>query len=387
MMIKINLAIRPFLFLFVICFFVYFECYAQHGRTLLFIGSYTDGQEDDGIYIYDFNTLSGELTPLGSGKNLINPSFLAPSLNGKYLYACTKTKMPIHGTLSAFEIDSINGQIKFLNEESVGTRNPVHVDVHPAGKYIAVASYTDPGVSLFKTNEDGSLQSRKQLIEFVDKSVLESRQASAHLHSANFSPDGQYLYVPDLGGDKIRAFTLKKEGEPGMLVNDILTIKTKAGSGPRHMDFHPNGKFAYCVEELSGTLAAYHFRDGNLQLIDRYFSYSKNYPDYGAADVHVSPDGKFVYSSNRLHGENTIAIFEIDSRKGSLKLVGHSSTYGERPRNFTIDPTGQFILVANVSSNNVVVLKRDITTGLLIETGIEISVSNPSCLMMRTYKR
>lgn len=378
---------QTFIIALITCFLFTPSSFSRNEKTLLFIGSYTDGQADKGIHIYDFNAQTGELTPLGTGKNLVNPSFLALSPNGKYLYACTKTKLPISGTLSAFEIDSVNGEIHFLNEQSTGTRNPVHVDVDPLGDFIAVASYTDPGVSLFQANENGSLQPKKQLIEFVDKSINEDRQANAHLHSANFSPDGQYLFVPDLGGDKIRAFTLKKGSEPGLLINDILTVQTKAGSGPRHMDFHPNGKYAYCVEELSGTLAAYTFTDGKLQLIDRYFSYSKQYPDYGAADVHISPDGKFVYISNRLHNENTIAIFKIDAQNGSLRLVGHSSSYGERPRNFTIDPTGQFVLVANVSSNNVVVLKRDITTGLLKETGVEISVNNPSCLMMRTYKR
>lgn len=386
-MIKNNPKVYCILIVLIFTFTHVFHALAKQDKTLLFIGSYTDSEPSEGIYIYDFNTQTGELMPLGTGKNLVNPSFLALSPNGKYLYACTKTKLPSSGTLSAFAIDSVKGEINFINEEVVGARNPVHVDVHPSGKQIAVASYTDPVITLFQTNKEGFLAQQKQSIEFVDKSINKKRQENAHLHSANFSPDGNYLFVPDLGGDKIRAFSLKNEEFPRLLVNDVLTVKTTAGGGPRHMAFHPKGKYAYLVEELSGTLAAFQYEHGKLTLLNRYFSYSKKYPDYGSADVHVTQDGKFVYVTNRLHDENTIAIYSISFKDGNLELIGHHSTLGIKPRNFVIDPTDQFVLVANVTSNNVVVLKRDKSTGLLQDTGVEIKINNPSCLKMRTYKQ
>lgn len=362
------------------------KAWAQSTKTLLFVGSYTDGKPAPGIYIYEFNTQTGALNKLGEGKNLINPSFLDVSPNGQYLYVCTNTKQETSGLLTAFKIDSIKGHIKWMNEQSVGGRNPVYVDVHPSGNLVAVACYTDPVVTLFSCDKKGRLKPARQSIEFIDKSVMPGRQESAHLHSANFSPDGKYVFVPDLGADKIRAFNVVDDQNPRLIINDLLTVKTASAGGPRHMAFHPNGEFAYCVEELSGTLAAYTYLDGKLNLIDRYFSYSKEYPNYGAADVHISRDGKFVYISNRLHDENTLAIFSINQENGTLKLVGHHSTLGERPRNFTLDPTGQYVLVANVSSNNIVVLKCDKESGMLTETGVEIKVDNPSCLVMRTYK-
>lgn len=355
-------------------------------KTLLFIGSYTGGEEAAGIYVYDFNTQTGELNKLAQGEGLVNSSFLALSPNGQNLYACTHTKSERDGSISSFKIDSVSGQISFINEHSVGGRNPVHVSVHPSGKYLSSASYTDAGVSFFETNEDGSLNPRLQVLEFIDNSILEGRQEESHMHSSYFSGDGQFLFAPDLGADKIRVFSVTEHNEKlRLLINEPLTVQTAAASGPRHFAFHPSNKFAYCAEELSGTVAAYTYKEGLLTLIDRYFSYSQKFERYSSADIHLSKDGNFLYVSNRLPEENKIAIFSVHPENGTLNLVGFQYTLGNRPRNFTIDPSDQFLLVANVNSNNVVVFKRDEETGLLEATGDEIEVSNPSCLMMHSY--
>ena len=169
-----------------------------------------------------------------------------------------------------------------------------------------------------------------------------------------------------------------------MLQIDSLTIKTTPGAGPRHFTFHPNNKFAYCIEEISGTVSAYSYHNGKLDSIQKIFSYAKTQNAYASADIHISPDGLFLYASNRVT-ENTLSIFSINQQNGKLKLVGHQSTLGEHPRNFTIDPSGRYLLVANASTNNIVVFKRDIKTGLLTTTGNQIQISSPSCLVMRNY--
>ncbi|GAB5552740.1 MAG: lactonase family protein [Saprospiraceae bacterium] len=350
----------------------------------LFVGSYTDGEKKEGIYVYEFDLANGELKEVEREGNLINPSFLAISDNGKYLYACTETRLQTPGSVSAFQIDTLTGKITFLNKQSAGGRNPVHLAVDKNNQYVVNSSYTDAGVSIFKTDADGRLNPYSKLLEFGEGSnIVEGRQEESHVHSAHFSPDDEYLFAPDLGADKIRAFTFDESDQ--LIQVENLDINTQAGSGPRHFTFHPNHKFAYSIEEISGQVVAYRYLNGQLDLIDSYFAYSKEHEVYSSADIHISPDGKFLYASNRLTEENTIAIFKIDQNTGQLVLVGHQSTFGDHPRNFVIDPTGAFLLVANMNSGNIVVFKRDQKSGLLTKTASEIQVEKPSSLQMRQY--
>ncbi|MFY8107482.1 MAG: lactonase family protein, partial [Bacteroidia bacterium] len=217
-----------------------------------------------------------------------------------------------------------------------------------------------------------------------DSSINKSRQESSHIHSANFSPDYKFVYLPDLGADKIRVFEFLNDSSNQFFENKLLEVKTELGSGPRHFTFHPSGKFAYCIEELSGTVCVYSCENGKLIEKQKVKSYSKKQDTYGSADIHISPDGLFLYASNRWIDENTIAVFSI-SKNGSIKLLQHQKTGGDHPRNFTLDPSGKFLLVANKNSNNVIVFKRDIKTGLLSQTKNEIEVPNPSCLKMKRY--
>jgi 6-phosphogluconolactonase len=188
-----------------------------------------------------------------------------------------------------------------------------------------------------------------------------------------------------LGADKIRAFKFDQQKKEPLIALDNYDYTAFPGSGPRHFTFHPNNKFAYCIEELSGTITSFKYDSGKLDSIQRIFSYSKLQEEYNSADIHISPDGVFLYASNRWDNENTISIFSINKDNGRLTLIGHQSTYGDHPRNFTLDPTGNFLIVANQVTNNIVVFKRDIKTGLLTKTGKEIKVPSPSCLKMRKY--
>jgi 6-phosphogluconolactonase (cycloisomerase 2 family) len=361
--------------------------YAQKNKTYLFVGTYTEGKPDKGIYIYEFNTKSGTLTKVTTGDGITNPSFLALSPNGNFIYACTDTKLPKEGSVTAFKFDSITGSLTFINKQNSGGENPVYLTTSKNNEFVINANYTAGTVSVFSTNPDGSLNPCGQLIQFDGSSINTRRQDKSHIHATVFSPDYEYIFFPDLGADKIRAFKFNlQEKEPlqALVNNDYTAIP---GSGPRHLTFHPNNKFAYCIEELSGTVSAFKYESGVLENIQRIFSYSKIQDEYNSADIHISPDGLFLYASNRWDQENTISIFSIDQQNGKLKLIGHQSTYGDHPRNFTLDPTGNYLLVANQVTNNIVVFKRDLKTGLLKKVGKEINVPSPSCLKMREYSK
>jgi len=365
-------------YLTILLFLTTFLLFGQSSsEAYLFVGSYTSGKKAEGIVVYTFNTNTGKLTEVEREGNLINPSFLTISPNGNYLYACTETRLDKHGSVSAFSIDSATGKLTFLNKQSTGGRNPVHVTVNKDNKHVIVSNYTDAGISVFECNPDGSLKPYSQLIECEGSSVIKNRQSKAHIHSASFSPDNKYLFTPDLGADKIRAFSFDHSNL--LTTVDRLTINTKKGSGPRHFTFHPNTSFAYCVEELSGTVAAYAYKEGQLSLLNTHLSYKDKSEKYASSDIHVSPDGKFLYVSNR-QNENSISIFKINTNNGRLTLITHQETFGEIPRSFVIDPTGKFLIVANQHSNNLVVFQRNLETGLLTEINRITGLKAPSSL-------
>lgn len=357
----------------------------QLSKTYLFVGTYTDGKHSEGIYIYEFNSKTGDLKKVTSFDSITNPSFLTLSPNGNFIYACTDTKLTNQGSVTAFKFDSISGSLTFLNKRNSGGENPVYLTTSKNNEFVINGNYTEGTVSVFTTNSDGSLNSFEQLIQFEGSSSNSRRQDKSHIHATVFSPDYEYIFFPDLGADKIRVFKFNPQEKQPLKALNNLDYKAIPGSGPRHFTFHPNNKFAYCIEELSGSISAFKYETGKLDSIQRIFSYSKLQDEYNSADIHISPDGLFLYASNRWDNENTISIFSIDQQNGKLKLVDHQSTFGDHPRNFTLDPTGNFLIVANQVTNNIVVFKRDIKTGLLTKTGKEIKVLRPSCLKMRKY--
>jgi len=262
----------------------------------------------------------------------------------------------------------------------------VHLAISKDGRYVVNSNYTDPSVSVFNINEDGTLNSLSQLLKFKDSSVIKGRQDDAHIHSSNFSPDHTIVFAQDLGADKIRGFKWNPDIDNVLQPQEDLTIKMKSGSGPRHFTFHPNGNYGYGVAELSGKITHYDYHNEQLNFRKEYRSYAQEQEIYRAADIHISPDGKFLYASNRAPEENSLSIFSIDIKNGDLTLVGHEPTYGEHPRNFVIDPSGKFLIVANQFSNNIVVFRRNMNTGKLEKTATELKINNPSSLRMKVYK-
>lgn len=348
-------------------------------KYFLFIGTYT-GSGSQGIYVYSFDAATGKAQWL-SNTEAVNPSYLAVAPGGSFLYACTESRTINGGGVSAFGFNRQKGNLTFINKQSSGGDNPAYVSVHKSGKWIVAGNYTGGNLSAFNANEDGSLRPFSQLIQHSGSSINKQRQGQPHVHATVFSPKGDHLLVTDLGMDKIMIYKFNSSQHQPITPSPLPFLSTVPGSGPRHIVFHPNKKFAFVIEEMSGAVSAYNYKNGKLEALQRIAAHPDTAKgDFGSADIHVSPDGKFLYASNR-GNENNIAIFSI-GRQGKLTHVGYQSTLGKRPRNFTIDPSGRYLLVANQQTNNIVIFKRDEKTGLLYSTGELINIPEPVCLKM-----
>src|SRR5688572_29544027 len=348
----------------------------------LVVGTYTSG-DSKGIYVYRFNAETGEAT-LVSETETSNPSYLAISPDQRFVYAVNEnddsTMYTTGGSIAAFSFDRPSGQLTFINKQESGGKHPCYVSVDKTGKWVFTGNYSSGSLAVLPVKPNGGLDSAKQVIHHEGSSVVADRQESPHVHSTFISNNNKMLYVPDLGIDKVMIY--KFESKTGTLKESVPPfVITEAGAGPRHIDIHPNGKFAYLMEELTGAVSVYRItKEGYLDLIQNISGLPRDFTGIvGSADIHVSPDGKFLYCSNR--GEsNTIGIFGLDQKTGQLEWIDHQSTSGKTPRNFNFDPSGNFLLVANQNSDEIVIFKRDKQTGLLNDTGKRIKISKPVCL-------
>ena len=351
-------------------------------EKFLIIGSYTN-DTSDGIYVYKFNTLTGDNSFVSSVKTP-NPSFLTVSPDHRFVYAVNEnadsTRFTVTGHVASFSFDKVTGKLKFINPQESGGKHPCYVTVDKTGKWVIAGNYSSGSLAVLPVRSNGEIDTAIQIIEHEGSGVVADRQEAPHVHATFLHPNNKVLYVPDLGIDKVMIYNF--DAKKGKLKEfDPPFVMTEPGTGPRHIDIHPNGKFAYLVEELTGAVSAYKIeKDGYLSLIQNISALPRDFTgDVGSADIHVSPDGKFLYCSNR--GEsNTLGIFSIDQSTGELVWIDHQSTLGKTPRNFSFDPTGNFLLVANQNSNEIVIFKRDKQTGLLTDTGKRINVFKPVCL-------
>lgn len=365
---------------YVLLLFLLISVSAAAQKYFLFIGTYT-GSGSKGIYVYTFDAASGKAEWVSNTEGIINPSYLAVAPGDSLVYACIETRTVNAGGIAAFRFNRANGTLGFINKQSSGGDNPAYVSVHKSGKWVIAGNYSGGNLSAFRVNADGSIQPYGQLIQHTGKSINVNRQEAPHVHATVFSPKGDHLFVPDLGLDKVMAYKFNSSAKNPLQPASPAFVATDPGSGPRHFTFHPNKKRAYLIEELAGAVVAYKYKNGKLIAIQKIATHPDTAKgEFGSADIHVSPDGKFLYASNR-GNENNLAIFSID-RKGKLTLSGYQSTMGVQPRNFMIDPSGKYLLVANQKTGNIVIFKRDIKTGLLQHTGEQIQVPQPVCLKM-----
>ncbi|MDN3586900.1 lactonase family protein [Pedobacter aquatilis] len=351
---------------------------AQKPNHNLIIGTYTNTGKSEGIYTYNFNTLTGNTKLKSITKDVANPSYLALSADKKFAYSVNETGES--STISAFKYNAISGKLTFINKVSSEGADPCYITVK--GQNVVVANYSGGTLAVFKRKADGSLTDAVQVIKHTGKSIdPKGRQESAHVHMVKFTPDGKYLICNDLGEDRIYTYAYNPTNK-----NTVLSLKsvlpTNAGSGPRHITFTPNGKFAYLAHEFNGSITGYYYSNGSLKKIQEIGTTDKAFTGkIDGADIHVSADGKFLYQTNR-GDANTISVFSI-LPTGILRLVETVSTLGKGPRNFSIDPSGKFLLVAHQYTNNVVIFKRNTITGKLIDSGKRIEVGAPVCLLFQ----
>ncbi|MBC8053834.1 MAG: lactonase family protein [Sphingobacteriaceae bacterium] len=366
------------LFKFTSCFFfllcVVFESEAQ--KLNLLIGTYTKPGKSEGIYVYEFDLQTGKAAYKNKAAGLNNPSYLAVNKKEDVVYSVSEAG-PGKGSVSAFRFDKKTGGLSLLNSKPSGGDGPCYVAVDKKSKHVFVANYTGGSFTAICLSPDGSLGNSISTHKFTSNGVGKGQQEKPHAHSTVLSPDEKRLYVSDLGNDEIVGFKYSSlVGDP---LKPAQLIKLPAGNGPRHFEFHPNKKFGYAVQELTCEVVAYRYKNKKLSFLQSISSLPAGYKGRKwAADIHVSPDGKFLYSSNR-DDANEIAIFAIQ-KDGKLTLTGRQSSLGKAPRNFVIDPTGNYLLAANQNSDNVVIFKRDRNTGMLTDTGERIDVGAPVCL-------
>ena len=363
-------------------FLIALNLYSQ--RQFVFFGSYNWDKGSEAVYVYELDNETGKLTKVASSSDVINPGYITVSNDGKYVYASSDAKMP-NGTVSAFAFDADKKSLTFLNQQKTGGENPVYVNVDKSGKWLINATYNIPTISVFPLLENGKIDSIAQHFTFTEGSGVDpKRQDKAHTHSAVFSPDFKTVLVADLGADKILQYPFDDNLKQPLIDSQSTFINTKPGSGPRHITFSKDGKLAYSIEELAGMISVYDFSENKLKEIQRIATHTDKIKEgFESSDVHISPDGKFLYATNR-GKENNIAIFKI-KENGTLESIGYQSVKGKHPRTFAIDETGKFIIVTNVISQNVTVFKRNLETGMLKKVGKSVSIKNVTCVKTKIY--
>jgi 6-phosphogluconolactonase len=360
--------------------------FPQRGDSyyLVYVGTYTTKQTSKGIYAYNFNATTGQLSSIGLAAESTDPSFVAVHPNGKFLYAVNEVgdfNGMKSGAVSAFAIDPKSGALKLLNQVSTHGAGPCFVSLDKTGRFVLVANYDGGSVATFAIQEDGSLSLVKGFVQHSGSGVDKERQEGPHAHWIGVSPDNRFALAADLGLDDVLVYKLD-DVRGGLTPNTPPFAEVKPGSGPRHLVFHPTGKFAYLVSEMSSTVTAFAYsaQKGSLSALQTLSMLPKDYSGVReAAEIAVHPSGKFLYASNR-GTANSIAAYKIDAVKGTLTAAGTFSTKGMIPRNFVIDPTGQFLLAANEDSGNIVVFRIDGTTGSLTPTGQVVEVPAPVCI-------
>ncbi|MCP9770387.1 lactonase family protein [Lacihabitans sp. LS3-19] len=336
------------------------------------VGTYSKNKSQ-GIYFCSFDPASGETKIISASDTLDNPSFLTISDDQKHVYTVCETD---GGSAEALNFDRKTGKFDKLNIQNSGGAHPCHIALDKTGKWIFTGNYTGGTVGVLAVNADGTLGEVVQTIQQTGTGPNKGRQEKSHVHSVNISPDNKNLYVANLGTDELYNYSFDEQ--TGKLT-ESQRIHLSAGSGPRHFEFHPTLPFAYVIQELTGKVTQFKIDSGNLTVIEEVSTLPVDFTgDNACADIHISPDGMFLYGSNRFL--DTIVSFSIDSKTGKLSQLSQTPVNGEVPRNFGISPDGKYIFVANQKTDNIVVFERNQKTGALTSTGKEFKISMPVCI-------
>jgi len=350
-------------------------------RLLVFAGSYAEAEEN-GVYVYAFDEESGTLTLTDAVAEFRNPTFLNVDADRKLLYAISETVNQSGqkvGEAAAFAIDSNEGSLQLINRKETVASTTCHIQRDENSRFLTVTSYHGGMIGLFGITEEGAIGSQLDVKQHAGSSLHPERQDRPHPHSSFYSPDGRYLLVSDLGLDRIVTYRLDEAANK--LVHQS-EVSLHPGAGPRHLSFHPNGKFVYVINEVDSTITSFTYDEENGQLTTKE-TVSTLPADFNGenscAEITVSADGRFVYGSNR--GHDSIVVFSIDEITGSMSLVQHTSVEGGHPRHFALTPNGSYLLAANRDTNNIVTFTVNIASGELAFTGNSVTLSKPVCVI------
>ena len=362
--------------------FIQFNSIAQDANLL--IGTYTQ-KGSKGIYLFHFDTATGKAIEISHTDSAKNPSFLTISKDKQNVYAVNESN---EGSVNVYSLK--NNQLNLLQNKSSKGASPCYIALSPDQRSLFVANYMGGSITSYHRFADGQISNPQQFIQHTGSSINKGRQEKAHVHGLFFSPVGKFLLTPDLGTDQVTIYPYQLKNGPPLDVQKAKNIQSAPGAGPRHLTFSSNGKYIYIIEELTGSISVYLFSKGVANFIQTIAIHpvvlfekgiSKANTLHGSADIHLSPDGLFLYATNRGTENNIVKIPVLPTGKLDEKHIVYYSTLGKAPRNFTITPDGNWVLVANQESDNVVIFKRNITTGELNSTGNTIKVSMPVCLL------
>jgi 6-phosphogluconolactonase len=360
---------------------------AQSNKEILYVGTFSV-RGSQGIYAYTFNRAKQALTLLQTVPSLESPSFLEIHPSKKYLYSVNRGKADVTdqgGSVSAYGIDPKTGTLSGLNHKSSYGDGPCYIEIDKTGRFVFVPHYNEGNLTVISLFKDGLLGSVSDAKKYSGNSVNAERQESPHIHAAVSSQDNKFLYVTDLGSDKIYIYEFN--ADTGTLQSASTSeVSVVPGAGPRHLTFHPSGNFAYLAEELTSTVAVFAVdkATGGLTVLqDSVISLPDNYKDKNtSADIHTDASGKYLYMSNR--GADVLSIYSI-AIEGTINLIGHQPTGGKTPRNFLVDPKGEYVFVANQDTDTINIFRMNAKTGKLTPVGKPVQVPSPVCLKLLTF--
>lgn len=342
-------------------------------KAAAYVGTYTTGYSK-GIYRITIDKVSGKIDEIGVAAEISNPTYLCINKSNTHLYSVAK--IGDDGGVAAFSLNNSNGELHPLNHMVSPGSPPCHVSLDCVGKYLFSANYHRGSADVYSIREDGSIKTLSSKITHEGSGPIKERQEKPHAHYTGLTPDEKYLCVIDLGIDKLMVYRFT-DG----IISECCSLSFNPGSGPRHMAFHPRGRFVYLLTELSSELIVleYDSSRGSFSVIQSISTLPEDYSgeNLGSA-VHISPDGKYVYASNR--GDNSITVFSIDISSGRLEFVSRTPCGGSFPRDFAIEPSGRFLYVTNQNSSNIVSFVIDKSTGRITQSGSPVPVPNPVCI-------
>jgi len=354
-------------------------------QMIVYAGTYTEA-DSQGIELYRLNQQDGSLSYLKTVSQVKNPSYLQFSPDQKYLYAVNEL-LQWHdrpgGAVSAFRVNQKNGDLSFINQVSSLGRAPCYLTTSNNGRFVLLNNYLGGTALSLPVQENGGLGQPVSLLHFSGSGLLKERQDASHVHSINLNPQNNLALVADLGTDKLSLCSF--EPHTGKLtLREGETVQTGAGAGPRHLTFSADGSIIFLANELNNTAETFRLKNGSMKHLQTISTVppdfnGKNYP----ADIHLSPDGRFLYVSNR--GHESIAVFKVNQTNGLLSFISVVPVEGSWPRNFILSRNGDLLLVANQKSKNIVVFRRDTQNGLLTFLSKTSTLAAPACLKIAAF--